>query len=206
MHDTPIHPTTSRLIRACALGALFASLTACVTVGQSRSASSPAAPGSAGSLAAPAPSQAGMAQPVAAARLTREALANTYQTYNEHGFGFALVLRKDGTSTMEVPDFDTNKVAKVHGKWALNADRITIEQKVGKKADRLEYVVREALKPSDPSMIPGCRGAFGLEAVKVYSGESLGDYFVWPKQAILAEQAPCPKVPTAQRAQPASKR
>ncbi len=209
MPDTPIHPATLQLIRACALGAIFTSLTACVTVGKSPSASAPAplAPsGSAGSLAAPAQAPAGMAQPVAAARLTRDALANTYQTMNETGFGFTLVLRKNGTSTMEMvsDDPESNKVLKYHGKWVLNADRITVEQKVGKRTDRLVYVVRAALK--DLSTFPNCRGAFGLEAVKLSNGGRLQDHFVWPEQAILAEQAPCPKGPAAQRAQPASKR
>jgi hypothetical protein len=192
------------LRRALILSLCGAGLAGCVTAttssGTARSASesSRAQParslstqgqGGGGTAARQAPPVAAASQKPATA-YTRESLANVYGTHNEHDFGFELLLRQDGSSRMTVPNGE--EVNRFNGRWRLQGDRITVEQKVGKKNDRLVYVVREALKPAHWSGA-GCKGSFGLEALSVGEGEDRTDFFVWPKQALMAEQAPCRK-------------
>lgn len=129
-------------------------------------------------------------QPARVAR-TREGLVNTYQTHNEGSFVFTLTLRKNGSATMELPDFETEKTYRYQGHWQLDGDRVTVTTKNGKRTDRIDYVVRDALGPLDPTQEPHCRGTFGLEALSVSGEESRGDYFVWPRQAVLSGQSPC---------------
>ena len=133
----------------------------------------------------PAPSQ----QPARA--YTLDSLADVYVSQNESDFGFELILMKDGSSRMAVPNGD--QLTRIHGRWSLQGDRITIEQKVGKKNERLVYVVREALKPASLRGDVRCKGSFGLEAVSVSEGEDRAEFFVWPKKAVMAKQAPCGK-------------
>jgi hypothetical protein len=194
------------LRRALILSLCGAGLAGCVTVttssGTARSANEPTRAQPARSLSTQGQGGGGTAArqvptaPVAAASqkpataYTRESLANVYGTHNEHDFGFELLLRQDGSSRMTVPNGE--EVNRFNGRWRLQGDRITVEQKVGKKNDRLVYVVREALKPAHWSGA-GCKGSFGLEALSVGEGEDRTDFFVWPKQALMAEQAPCRK-------------
>ena len=92
---------------------------------------------------------------------------------------------------MEVPNGD--QLTRISGRWRVEGDRVTVDQTVRKKPERLVYVVREALKPADVSANPGCKGSFGLQAVAVPKGEDLDDHRIWPVKAIAAEQAPCRK-------------
>ena len=105
--------------------------------------------------------------------------------------GFRLILRKDGSSVMEVANGD--QLTRIAGRWRVEGDRVTVDQTVRKRPERLVYVVREALKPADVSANPGCKGSFGLQAVAVPKGEDLDDHRIWPVKAIEAEQAPCRK-------------
>ena len=210
-----LHRTSGAAIRrAWVIGLCGVSLAGCVTVtttsgSRAKAANEPAGAQPARSLptqgqgasnagartqAAPSPATAKAAPQAAqipAKRYTREVLATTYSTYGPTDIGYELVLRKDGSSVMEVPNGE--QLSRFMGRWRVEGDRITVDQTVRKKPERLVYVVREALKPGDVSANPGCKGSFGLQAVVVPKGEDLDDHRIWPVKAIEAEQAPCRK-------------
>ena len=207
------HCTSGAAIRrAWVIGLCGASLAGCVTVttssGKSARASEPAGTHPARSLPtqgqgaanagartqAPSPAAAKAApaaQQAPAKVYTRDALATAYSSYGETDIGYQLVLRKDGSSVMEVPNGE--QLTRIAGRWRVEGDRVTVDQTVRKRPERLVYVVREALKPADVSANPGCKGSFGLQAVAVPKGEDLDDHRIWPLKAIEAGQAPCRK-------------
>ena len=212
-HMHILHRTSGAAVRrAWVIGLCGVSLAGCVTVtttsgSRAKAANEPAGEHPARSLptqgqgassarpqAAPIPAAAKAAPQIAqppAKTYTRTTLANTYSSYEETDMGFRLILRKDGSSVMEIANGD--QLSRIAGRWRVEGDRVTVDQTVRKKTERLVYVVRDVVKPADVSANPGCKGSFGLQAVAVPKGEDLDEHRIWPLKAIEAGQAPCRK-------------